>query len=391
MNQIVHFKHKDITVALLELSENDNSILRLQCFDPENMPYLRQMSVKEMNFWWRNRAIPDNRKELSKILKNSKCDNSLQFMSKNLALSLSDCYWVCPTSLSKKWEEVNLFQNFKEVSFKDKAGNDFSNNPNGSLNGSMDKEAYFENNEWILKKYRETHLGEQCINEVFSNLINEKQGFTDYVKYRLQFKDNKCESCTCRFFTNAKLEFVAAYIFTAYKSEKNFLSNYEQYINLCKEFGLDEQDVRSFMDYQTLLDFVMTNTDRHYQNFGVLRDPDTLKISGLAPVFDCGNSMFYKDCYNMTANEILNIPISSMTKYEEKMLEYVTDKNAIDVEKLPTKEETKEFYIENKIDEYRADIISNNYQKKIEMLNKFQKGYKITRYTVKDWDSFLDR
>ena len=93
----------------------------------------------------------------------------------------------------------------------------------------------------------------------------------------------------------------------------------------------------------------------------------------------------------MTANEILNIPISSMTKYEEKMLEYVTDKNAIDVEKLPTKEETKEFYIENKIDEYRADIISNNYQKKIEMLNKFQKGYKITRYTVKDWDSFLDR
>lgn len=35
-----------------------------------------------------------------------------------------------------------------------------------------------------------------------------------------------------------------------------------------------------------LTDFVISNTDEHLLNFGVLRDADTMKLIGPAPIFD---------------------------------------------------------------------------------------------------------
>ena len=49
------------------------------------------------------------------------------------------------------------------------------------------------------------------------------------------------------------------------------------------------------MDYQTLTDFVISNTDEHLVNFGVLRNADTMKLIGPAPIYDSGNSMFYNE------------------------------------------------------------------------------------------------
>lgn len=40
-----------------------------------------------------------------------------------------------------------------------------------------------------------------------------------------------------------------------------------------------------------VLDAVILNTDRHYGNFGVLFDTDTLDIIGMAPVFDHNRSL----------------------------------------------------------------------------------------------------
>ncbi len=391
MQQTLILKHKNNNVALLELSD-DNSITKIKSLIPAEMPYLRDMTLKEINSWWNNRAIPDKRKELNTFLQESNCDNSLQFMTKNLAISLSDCYWVCPISINLSWEQVNLYENTKRVTFSDNVGNEFSNNPNGSLNGSMDKEALFENNHWILKKHRETLFGEQCVNELFANLINSRQPNTpDYVKYNLQLGEDRCNSCTCDFFTDNNLEFITAYNFTASEKQNNSMSNYEQYINLCIKYGLNEQYIRNFMDYQTLLDFIITNTDRHYQNFGVLRNPDTLKIENLAPIFDCGNSMFYDNGYKMSAYDILNINITAMAKYEEKMLEYVSNKDILIVDNLPSKDEVLDFYIKNKVNEAKAENIAYNYQIKVDMLNQFQKGFKVSRYTVKDWDNFLSQ
>ena len=37
-----------------------------------------------------------------------------------------------------------------------------------------------------------------------------------------------------------------------------------------------------------LVDFIIANKDRHYRNFGFLRNSETLEWIGLAPVYDSG-------------------------------------------------------------------------------------------------------
>lgn len=57
--------------------------------------------------------------------------------------------------------------------------------------------------------------------------------------------------------------------------------------------GYYEAYISLFLEYQ-----ILTNTDRHLNNFGVLRDTHTLKFIGMALIFDSGNSIFWQnpDC-----------------------------------------------------------------------------------------------
>ena len=39
-------------------------------------------------------------------------------------------------------------------------------------------------------------------------------------------------------------------------------------------------------------DFVLANRDRHYRNFGIIRNVETLEVTGIAPVFDSGSCLW---------------------------------------------------------------------------------------------------
>ncbi len=48
------------------------------------------------------------------------------------------------------------------------------------------------------------------------------------------------------------------------------------------------------LDNLFIVDFFIENTDRHYGNFGFIRDVNSLKFLGAAPVFDSGTSLWCK-------------------------------------------------------------------------------------------------
>ena len=75
----------------------------------------------------------------------------------------------------------------------------------------------------------------------------------------------------CPSFTSEDIEFIPAY-------EAN---------------GIDRGVMQDYMDYLVLSDFVISNTDEHLLNFGILRNADTMELLGPAPIFDSGNSMFF--------------------------------------------------------------------------------------------------
>ena len=114
-------------------------------------------------------------------------------------------------------------------------------------------------------------------------------------------------------------------------SEKkdNAVSTYEHFIHVCAEHGLSEQEVRGFLEYQVLTDFVLTNTDRHLNNFGILRDSQTLKFVLMAPIFDSGNSMFWDAPRLPERSDCTEITVNSFRKTETELLKLITDRSRV--------------------------------------------------------------
>ena len=145
------------------------------------------------------------------------------------------------------------------------------------------------------------------------------------------------------------------------------MSMYEHFIHVCTKNGLDEGAVRTFLEYQILSDFVLTNTDRHLNNFGVLRNTHTLEFIGMAPIFDSGNSMFWDKPKMPLYSDLDDIEVNSFRPTEMKMLKLVTNKSLLDLNKLPTEDELRAIYEMDTLIPY-VDSILLGYRKKIAML-----------------------
>ena len=69
----------------------------------------------------------------------------------------------------------------------------------------------------------------------------------------------------------------------------NNINDYEDYINLLQDNGI--KNARIEMENMYILDFLIMNEDRHLNNFGIIRNVDTLKWISCAPIYDNGQSL----------------------------------------------------------------------------------------------------
>ena len=59
-----------------------------------------------------------------------------------------------------------------------------------------------------------------------------------------------------------------------------------------EDLGLDADATMTSLAKMFAGDFVLANRDRHYRNFGVIRNVETLEVTGIAPVFDSGSCLW---------------------------------------------------------------------------------------------------
>lgn len=139
------------------------------------------------------------------------------------------------------------------------------------------------------------------------------------------------------------------------------------------------------MDYQTMTDFIISNTDEHLLNFGVLRNADTMQLIGPAPIFDSGNSMFYAENREVPYSriELLERKITGFYKSEEKMLANVNNPGIVKLDLLPERQAVMEFFAERGIPEKKAAFIAANYQTKLQMADELQHGKRVSLYREK--------
>jgi hypothetical protein len=101
----------------------------------------------------------------------------------------------------------------------------------------------------------------------------------------------------CEDFITADTELVSAWHITHTEKQRSNVSNYQHYIACAEHLGIPGM-VHS-IDQMMVLDFLLCNQDRHYNNFGAVRNAETLQWMGAAPIFDCGTSVWYDTPTNL--------------------------------------------------------------------------------------------
>lgn len=378
--------HKNDKCGTILFDENIGRITEYH--DDRNglSPYLGNCDIKKIQKWWEMRAVPASRATMQQVINNANCLNTEVYLAKNLGLSMTDTYWIKPSGIDLSFDNVK-FANLAAYSHgKIPYHNATSYDPNASLGGQMEKYWDLMHKTPILVKESYKYYGQQSINEVFASIVHSRQpSNVEFVRYTAEMTEDRGVQCKCPAFTSENIELLSAYEMVESRKIQNSQALYDEYINICVENGIDYNQIQEFMDYQTMTDFLITNTDEHLLNFGVLRDPNTMKLIGPAPIFDSGNSMFYSDGRKTpyTRAGILDIPITSFYKREEKLLGKVKNKTAVDLNSIPSAGEVKELYANAGIPEKKADVISKNYDTKAKMLSEFQIGKTISLYKEK--------
>ena len=170
----------------------------------------------------------------------------------------------------------------------------------------------------------------QPFNEVLASEICRRLGF-HHVEYTLDiYKDTVVSKCPC--FITKDTELITCYQIRNDMIRHDSIEDYEDYIKVLEEHGLS--NARIEMENMYILDFLIMNEDRHLNNFGVIRDVNTLTWVSMAPIFDNGQSL------NLLYYDSDELPIYNEgrlfyeTKSFDEIIKVVKDIKRIDVSKL---------------------------------------------------------
>ena len=386
-------KHKDLDVAMMKMDVRTGMIeYVLSVYLPEELPAGCAPDGTGLGEWWKLRAIPDSRKGIRQVLSRLSEATSQSLMLSSYGLSLTDHYWIQPVGQELYWKDLNFYENdFTDElgdiltdSERSRSGSDGISklSPSVSVNGDMKKKWIIRGGGRYLLKVNPNYHSQQAVNEVIAGKLHERLGWKNYVSYEvgtIHISGRKYPCSLSPMFTSVETEFVSAYQIVAAYKVSNDVSLYEALIRQAVSLGADEKEVRAFLEYMILTDFILTNTDRHLNNFGFIYDPRQHRLSGMAPLFDTGNSLFYDYDVIPHGGNLLDIPVNSFSKREADQLHYVKSDAGVKLERLVHFPEEAEALLREYTDmtDERAAETARTIEEKIEYLNLFFQGKKI--------------
>ena len=245
--------------------------------------------------WLERRVIPKNRAFVDEILKTLGLshNDTKGIIDVCKGLSLNDSYWVVPEGFEGKFSQYNLYENrFSEilalVAYTGAGGSRqaFTTSPELTTGGMLPKAwRYVEHDGITLYKGGTTgasNTGREPYCEYYASQIAETMRL-NAVHYDLENWKGITAS-KCALFTNIDTAYIPIGRIVRTGGIAACLAYYDK---LGPEFS---EQIRSMLVFDALI----YNEDRHFGNFGVLRDNHSGSIIAPAPIFDNGLSLF---CY----------------------------------------------------------------------------------------------
>lgn len=376
-------KNEIVTIALLDTDgkmlgfSNALNERQKEITPPANYANERKWLID----WWNDRAIPLTRDQIRDFLKKEGYSTPSEYLIKNLGLSLTDYYWIKPMDSDLTWETVspftNMFRNDIFLPAQTLYDDSALYSPNSALQGNLEKAWTIINGERCLIKGNHSQYSSESLNEIIASEIHRRQGYDNYAPYRLIRIKGKPYNygCMSKAFTNENRELVSAWQVCSLKPKDNNTSYYEHFIRVAAEHGIDAEQLRRDLEYQIMVDFVMSGYDRHLTNVGVIRDSESLRYIRMAPIYDSGGSLFATRPFPGSLRELEHMKVTSFSTRESKLLDLVRDRSLLDRTKLPSADYIREIYSRDpQIPKETIRHVAEWYERKLDMLRDFQLG-----------------
>lgn len=257
---------------------------------------ITQQSEKGLSSWLEGRTIPKNRAFVEEILRAAGLTGNdiIGILDISKGLSINDSYWIDDGKEQVSFDDINLYDNeFDEVlglvaytgytpSQKHKAGL----STEWTLGGQFPKAIRRIDDELYLFKAGLSgarNLGKEPYSEYFAAQVAERMGL-EHVPYDLQMWKGKLAS-VCKIMNSKSVSLVPFFIAGGDARFPAALS----ILNVVDTEMADKY--RSMIVYDALI----CNRDRHGGNFSVLRDNETGRVLGMAPLYDHNLSLFAQD------------------------------------------------------------------------------------------------
>lgn len=384
MNKYI-LMHKDNPVAALEIDEASGVISAIgEVYAEEHIPLgitVKRGKIKrsELNDWWKGRAIPASRSGIKTVLEDLQIATTQRLLEKCLGLSLSDQYWICPQSKNLKWSEINFFENnfsddmgnilFGKISSGEMIINDEISlmSPDNTSDGWLKKKWKIINGKRCLIKGGSGAIQQEPYNEVIASKIMERLDIP-HVKYSLIMEEEYPYSI-CEDFITPQTELISAWYVMQTEKKPNHISVYQHYVNCCEKLGIPK--IKESLDKMMVVDYLIANEDRHQNNFGVIRNAESLNFIGAAPLFDSGTSLWF-DKPTPMIGRTAKLQCKPFKNTHEEQIKIVSSFDWLDISKLNGIEEEFRELVRDSIfiDNIRCDAICKAMKERVNSLKK---------------------
>ncbi len=295
-------------------------------------PRGKTASAAALQYWWRHRSIPQSREGIQAKLAELGYKAPFEIPFASFGLSMSDQYWIRPYDSDLQWEEINYFDNPFDVleETQDWLADVGLDTPDNTSEGELPKKWVIEQGKRLLVKGG-SGLNQQPCNEVVAtNLYERLLSRREYVPYELRSLGGRAVS-VCESFISSDEEYIPAYYVNQIMRKPNHHNDHQHYIECCVRLGVE--NIERSLSKMIVCDDILANTDRHWRNFGLIRNVETLEYR-VAPIFDSGTSLWL----DATLSALRGKDYSFHTKpfYEDanRQLRLVNDYSWLDVSAL---------------------------------------------------------
>ena len=325
-----------------------------------------------LNDWWLQRSIPASRDNIIEALDTLHLDSPRKLLLKCYGLSLSDHYWMKPSHMNLQWKGVNFFDNafstdIGEVLFGKEIDNLCDINmmsPDNTSDGWLKKKWVIIDQKRVLVKGGSGRDQQEPFNELIACAIMRRLRI-NHVPYTLIFENQK-PFCLCDNFLTTHTELISAWRILQTHKQDNRDSEYQHLYKCCNTLGI--KDYTQEIDQMLVLDYLIANTDRHYNNFGFIRNAETLEWLGFAPIYDSGTSLWHNDPI------IVRNPKSKpFRKYHDSQIELVSTFDWLNIKLLDgIEEESKDILLQSPfLDAKRINNISQGIKNRVTKLEQY--------------------